>query len=398
MGGNGFALSLAFPSPRPRHVPADMTPLLKHHGSRLVGLGLLALAAACSGSSTQVVASSGTAGLLDPQTAKIELGRKLLFDDRLSRPRGMACATCHDPQLGWGDGRPQGKGIQDHTLSGDTDGDGLQDHDTHLAVAGNRFKTILTGRNTPTVYNSHVFPNLFWDGRAGDLAHQSVFPFEGFNEMNSSWDEHIIPLLESDEEYLALFQDAFGDQRVSRLRAGDALGAYEATISVFDTPYDAFLAGDLTALTPEADAGRQLFFGKAGCATCHPAPLLTNMGFANLGVPEAGINALYGNLDYGHGKRDDLTVFPHQPIDNTADYMKFKVPQLRMVALTGPYMHNGAMATLEEVVEFLDAGGGPDLSGHGTKDPAIVPLGLTAQEKSDLVAFLRDGLTGTPID
>ena len=367
-------------------------------------LGKVALAAlltglaACGGTTSAATSFPGAVVALDAQQAKIDLGRKLLFDGRLSRPAGIACATCHDPQLGWGDDRPQGKGIQDHTLSGDTDGDGKQDHDTHLAVAGNRYKTILTGRNTPTIYNSHVFPNLFWDGRAGGLAHQAMFPFEGFNEMNSSWVEHIIPVLEGDDLYPGMFQDAFGSSRISRMRAGEAIGAYEATISVFDTPFDAFLAGDTTALTPAAEAGRQLFFGKAGCVTCHPAPMLTNMGFANIGVPEAGINALYGNLDYGHGKRTDLTVFPHQPIDVPADYMKFKVPQLRMVALTGPYMHTGAFRTLEEVVEFMDQGGGADLSGTGSKDPAIVPLGLTAQEKSDLVAFLRDGLTGTPIE
>jgi cytochrome c peroxidase len=216
--------------------------------------------------------------------------------------------------------------------------------------------------------------------------------------MNSDWDDHIIPLLNADPDYPAMFQAAFGSARITRLRAGDAIGAYEATISVFDTPFDAYLAGDTTALSPAAEAGRALFFGKANCSTCHPAPLLTNLGVANLGVPEAGINALYGMLDYGHGKRTDLTQTPHVAIDVPSDYMKFKVPQLRMVADTGPYMHNGALETLEDVVEFFDAGGGPDLSGTGTKDPAIVPLGLTPQEKADLVAFLREGLTGTAID
>ena len=116
----------------------------------------------------------------DPQQSKIDLGRRLMFDGRLSRPSGVACGTCHDPLIGWGDGRPQGKGIQDHSLAGDTDGDGVVDHDSHLAVTGARFKTILTGRNTPTIYNSHLFPNLFWDGRAGGLGHQALFPVEGF--------------------------------------------------------------------------------------------------------------------------------------------------------------------------------------------------------------------------
>ena len=365
----------------------------------LATLGLLAIASCGGVAHTAAAASSGAkAPTADPQQAKVDLGRRLMFDQRLSNPRGVACGTCHDPMIGWGDGRPQGKGIQDHTLAGDTDGDGRPDHDSHLAVAGNRYKTVLTGRNTPTVYNAHVFPNLFWDGRAAGLGHQALFPVEGFNEMNSSWNDHVLPLIASDPEYPGMFLAAFGSTQATAVLAAQAIGAYEATISVFDTPYDAYLAGDLTALSPAALAGLNLFRGKAGCTGCHSEPMLTNFGFANLGVPEAGVNSLYGTHDFGLGKRTDLTQVPPVQHDDPTDYMKFKVPQLRMVALTGPYMHNGAVDTLEENVEFLDAGGGTDLSGTGTKDPAIVPLGLTSQEKSDLVAFLREGLTGNPID
>jgi len=334
----------------------------------------------------------------DPQQAKINLGRDLMFEAALSRPLGVSCGTCHDPLIGWGDGRPQGKGIQDHSLSGDTNGDGVSDHDSNLAVTGNRFKTILTGRNTPTIYNSHVFPNLFWDGRAGDLGHQAIFPVEGFNEMNSSWNDHVLPLLQADKVYKRKFKLAYGSSTITAALAAEAIGAYEATISVFDTPYDQYIAGDLTAMSTEAIAGLDLFRNKAGCVTCHAEPMLSNFGFANIGVPSAGTFALTGTLDFGHGRRTDLTQTPPVNIDIPADYMKFKVPQLRMVDLTGPYMHNGALQTLEDVVEFFDQGGGPDLSGRGTKDPAIVPLGLTSQEKADLVTFLREGLTGNPID
>jgi cytochrome c peroxidase len=334
----------------------------------------------------------------DAQQAKIDLGRTLMFDEALSVPQGVSCGTCHDPLIGWGDGRPQGKGVQDHSLAGDTDGDGIPDHDSNLAVTGNRFKTILTGRNTPTVYNSHVFPNLFWDGRAGDLGHQAMFPVEGFNEMNSSWNDHVLPLLQADKFYVRKFKLAYGPGAITAVLAAEAIGAYEATISVFDTPYDEYIAGDLAAMSAEAIAGLDLFRGKANCATCHAEPMLSNFGFANIGVPSAGTFALTGSLDFGHGKRTDLTQTPTVEIDTPADYMKFKVPQLRMVDLTGPYMHNGAIRTLEGVVDFFNQGGGPDLSGTGTKDPAIVPLGLTSQEKANLVTFLREGLTGNPID
>jgi cytochrome c peroxidase len=369
-------------------------------GLSATALFLTSLLHACGGAATPTAGQLADEPLLpvvDPLSAQIDLGRKLIFDDRLSRPRGISCGSCHDPFLGWGDGRPQGKGIQDNTLAGDTDGDGAVDHNIAVAVAGNRFKTVLTPRNTPTVYNSHLFPNLFWDGRAGDLVHQAQFPFEAGPEMNSSWDDHILPLLQSDPEYIEAFQAAFGTAP-DRQNAITAMGAYEATISVFDTPYDAWLAGDSAALSAEEQLGHDLFFGKAGCVQCHPAPLLTNFEFVNIGVPSAGEFALLGGVDLGRGQFTDLTQDPPVVIDNPSDYAKFKVPQLRMVAKTGPYMHNGAFETLEEVVDFYDAGGGPDLSGTGTKDVRIAPLGLTPSEKSALVAFLEKSLTGTEIN
>lgn len=360
--------------------------------------------AACGpqGSTSQTTTTSpppGGAPLpLDAQQAKVDLGRLLMFDGRMSRPRGIACGTCHDPMIGWGDGRPQGKGVQDHTLSGDTNGDGKPNHDTHLAIEGNFYKTILTDRNTPTIYNAHVFPNLFWDGRAGDLGHQAMFPVEGFNEMNSSWDDHVLPMIKKDARYNELFEAAFGVDQINAVNASIAIGEYEKTISVFDTPYDQYLAGDLTALTGDALAGLDLFRGKANCTACHSEPLLTNFGFENTGVPNSGPLAMIGQFDYGFGKRTDLTQVPAVTVDNPADYMKFKVAQLRMIDLTGPYMHNGVFDTLEEVVDFYDQGGGPDLSGTGTKAPGLAPLGLTAQEKTQLVTFLREGLTGTAIE
>ena len=368
--------------------------------SSAVTLGLLlagSIASCSQGSQSASSAPTVAFSVQDPMALTIDLGRQLLFDSRLSRPKGVSCGMCHDPFLGWGDGRPQGKGIQDNTLAGDTDGDGQVDHEPTIAVAGNRFKTILTPRNTPTIYNSHLFPNLFWDGRAGDLVHQAQFPFEAGAEMNSSWDDHILPLLQDDPEYLAAF-DAIWGELPTRARAIEAIGAFEATISVFDTPYDAFLAGDAGALSPDELAGHDLFFGKAGCAQCHPAPLLTDFSFVNTGVPSAGIHALEGTVDLGRGQFTDVTQDPPVEVDIPGDYAKFKVPQLRMVSQTGPYMHNGAFHSLEEVVEFYDQGGGPDLSGTGTKDTRVVPLGLTAVERAQLVAFLEGALTGTVID
>lgn len=333
----------------------------------------------------------------DPLEAQIRLGQLIFFDEHLSRPQGVSCGMCHNPSKGWGDKRPQGKGVQDHTLAGDVDGDGLQEHNDFLAVEGNFFKTVLTPRNSPSIYNSHIYPNIFWDGRAGDLVHQAKFPLEAEFEMNSSWADHALPIIAKNQTMRSLWRAAYGDNTVTVERAAQAMGAFEATISVMDTPYDAYIAGDLAAFTPDEQLGHDLFFGKAGCAQCHPGTLLSDLGFHNTGVPTAGEFALTGQVDLGRGQYTDLTQDPPIVIDDPSMYAAFKTPQLRMVGVTGPYMHNGAFETLEEVVEFYDQGGGPDLSGTGSKDPLIVPLGLTEPEKAALVAFLKTGLMGTEI-
>ncbi|MDF1800486.1 MAG: cytochrome c peroxidase [Planctomycetota bacterium] len=354
------------------------------------GLALSFLASCSSSSGSNTTAA-------DQQQALIELGHKLMFDEDLSRPAGVSCGMCHDPQRGWGDDRPQGKGVQDHTLNTAT---GAIPHDTTLAVSGNRFKTILTDRNTPTIYNSHLFPNNFWDGRAGDLMHQANFPVDGFNEMNAGWDDHVIPVLEADADYPDMFAAAFGDSTITQERTVTAIGAYEETISVFDTPYDQYVAGDTSALTAAQVNGMDLFFGAAGCATCHPAPMLTDLSFHNLGVPDVGQVVMAGGTDIGRGAGDDFTPLPINPAtsspDPDQDY-KFKTPQLRMVKVTGPYFHNGAFADLRDAIEFIAEGGGTDLSTNGTKAPEIVDLGLTSGQLDDLVDFVQNGLMGTEI-
>ena len=351
---------------------------------------VLTLLAGCS-------SSDGNTTGADQQQALIELGFKLMFDEELSRPAGVSCGMCHDPQRGWGDDRPQGKGVQDHSKDTFT---GTIPHDTHLAVEGNRFKTILTGRNTPTIYNSHIFPQQFWDGRAGDLVHQANFPFGGADEMNSDWDAHIIPLLEADTDYVDMFSSAFGDGAVTQQRTVEAIAAFEETISVFDTPYDKFLAGDTAALTSDQQAGMDLFFGKANCAACHPAPLLTDLSFHNLGVPDAGQIALTGGTDLGRGAGQDWLPAPAGPTTatpNPDDDYKFKTPQLRMVKITGPYFHNGSFRDLRAAIAFIATGGGTDLSTNGTKAPEIVDVGLTPTELDQLVDFVENGLMGTEI-
>lgn len=370
---------------------------------RPAALVILAALTACADGSFQASEANDVPGVAfaltpgDPLEAQRVLGQRLFFDEHLSIPQGVSCGMCHNPSRGWGDGRPQGKGVQDHTLAGDVTGDGVEDHESTLAVEGNFFKTILTPRNTPTIYNSSLFPNTFWDGRAGELIHQARFPLEEAFEMNSSWAEHALPTISEDPISMELWRTAYGDDLLTVDRAAEAIGVYEASISAFDTPYDAFLAGDANAFTAEEQAGHDLFFGKAGCAACHPGPLLTDFAFHNTGMPTAGENLLAGQVDLGRGKFTDLTQDPPVVVEDPTQYAAFRTPQLRMLAVTAPYMHNGVLASLEEVVEFYDQGGGPDQSGTGTKSPLIQPLGLTESERAALVAFLETGLMGTEI-
>ncbi|MEO0652706.1 MAG: cytochrome-c peroxidase, partial [Planctomycetota bacterium] len=227
---------------------------------------LVAIAAltACSDGSFQASTNNGetlvafalTPG--DPLEAQRVLGMRLFFDEHLSVPQGVSCGMCHNPARGWGDGRPQGKGVQDHSLAGDVTGDGVQDHESTLAVQGNFFKTILTPRNTPTIYNASLFPETFWDGRAGELTHQARFPLEEAFEMNSSWADHALPTIAQDAISMELWRTAYGDDVLTVDRAAEAIGVYEASISAFDTPYDAFLAGDTNAFTPEEQLGHDL--------------------------------------------------------------------------------------------------------------------------------------------
>ncbi|MEO0649476.1 MAG: cytochrome c peroxidase, partial [Planctomycetota bacterium] len=201
--------------------------------------------------------------------------------------------------------------------------------------------------------------------------------------------------------YGARLVDAFDDldhpSDATIVHVAEALAAFiDAEWRSYDSRYDLWLAGE-ARLSSAEHRGRRLFFGKAGCATCHPGPLLTDFDFHNTGLPTAGEFALSNQVDLGRGNFKDLTQDPPVVVDDPTKYATFRTPQLRMLAVTGPYMHNGAFESLEDVVEFYDQGGGPDLSGTGTKSASIQPLGLTESEKSALVAFLETGLMGTEI-
>jgi cytochrome c peroxidase len=251
----------------------------------------------------------------------VQLGRSLFFDKRLSRDNTISCATCHDPKLAFADMRTLAVGVDGRT--------------------GNR--------RVPRIVNRAYGKTFFWDGRVATLEEQVMMPIVNPNEMD-------LPLSEAPARV--------GVDLASLQRA---LANYVRTILSGDSPYDRYIQGDRDALTAEQKTGLQLFRGKAGCGSCHLGPNLTDERFHNTGIGGAG--------DIGH------FAVSKSPPDRGA----FKTPSLREVARTPPYMHDGSLATLAEVVDYYDKGGraNPNL------DPEIRRLQLTAAEKKALLALLE---------
>ncbi len=277
----------------------------------------------------------------NPMTpAKVALGRLLYFDKRLSKDATVSCATCHDPNKGWTDQAPVSTGIRGQ-------------HGT---------------RNAPTVLNAAYSDYQFWDGRAASLEEQAAGPIGNPVEMGFNA-RGVEARLSKIEGYRPLFAAAFGDKKVTLERVVKAIASFERTAITGDSPYDRYEAGDRTALSADQQAGMALFFGKANCSVCHTGPNFTDGDFHNIGVGMAA-------------KRPDLGRYEQTKLER--DRGAFKTPTLRNLADTFPYMHDGSVKTLAEVVDFYDKGGekNPWLSSD------IHPLGLTAREKRQLVAFL----------
>ncbi|HLJ89418.1 MAG TPA: cytochrome c peroxidase [Candidatus Angelobacter sp.] len=272
--------------------------------------------------------------------SKIELGKKLFFDTRLSADGTVACATCHDPK---------------HSFS--------NSHALSVGVFGR-----LTQRHAPALLGRGFGNSEFWDGRAGTLEEQVVQPILNRNEMDNSVASVLERLnhLNGDTSYRGLTQD-------SLVRA---LASYVRTLRSEDSPYDRFLSGRPHGLSEFERQGLLLFRDKARCYICHSGGQLTDEGYHNTGVAwvdgtlrDEGRAAITGK-NYHKGA--------------------FKTPTLREVGKRGPFMHDGSLATLEDVVEFYDRGG----NANPHLDENIVPLHLSREEKASLVAFLRKGLSG----
>lgn len=276
--------------------------------------------------------------------AKVDLGRQLYFEPRLSRDNTVSCASCHDPQRGWSNGEAFATGVRGQK----------------------------GGRSAPTIINAAYHPLQFWDGRAKGLEGQALGPIQNPIEMDLSLDE-MIDRLRGIPGYLKQFQSIFPDG-LTTTNVARALASFERTILSGNAPYDQFKAGDTTALSEEAQVGRKIFFGKANCSACHAGPNFSDAGFHNLGV---GINA--EKPDIGRVAVSKLL----------GDRGAFKTPTLREIAKTAPYMHDGRFASLAEVIEFYVKGATP----NPQLDEEIFSLKLTAAEKKALKTFLVEGLS-----
>jgi len=275
---------------------------------------------------------------------KIELGRRLFFETALSSDRTVSCASCHDPNRGWSNGAQFATGI-----------DGL-----------------VGGRNSPTIINAAYHRFQFWDGRSGSLEEQALGPIQNPIEMNLTLDEAVARLNEI-EDYRERFREVF-DTEIDAAGIGKALAAFERTVVSGNAPYDRFKAGDTSALSEAAQRGMKLFFGKANCSACHAGANFTDNAFHNLGV---GID--HSEPDLGR----------HVVSGLLGDRGGFKTPTLREIARTAPYMHDGSLSTLDEIVAYYNRGGTP----NPQLDEELFQLELTAEQLSDLVTFLEEGLT-----
>ncbi len=302
---------------------------------------------------------------------KVELGKKLFWDARLSGDGSTPCVVCHLPQLGWGAGTDISRG----------------------------YPGTKHWRHSQTIYNSAYYNKLFFDGSVTSLEAQAPAAAEG--SVAGNGDTAMMEMrLRFIPEYVEAFREVYGALWPRMTQAYGAIAAYQRTIvsDAEKVPFDRWKNGDEKAMSAEAARGYELFNGKAACIQCHNGPLASDQRFYATGTPpnpafendvllqvthrwqqyQKGVpEAVYRNADRDHG----LFYITANP----ADKGKFRTPSLRELKYTGPYMHDGVFKTLAEVVDFYDAGGGE----HENKTDKLRPLSLSDQDKTDLLAFLE---------
>jgi cytochrome c peroxidase len=309
--------------------------------------------------------------------AKVALGKLLFFDPRLGGDASISCASCHDPSQGWGWAEDISRG----------------------------YPGTVHWRNSQTVINSGYYPSLFWAHSVTSLEAQAPSAAKGGVAGNGE-NDIMTARLALIPEYKKRFNEVFGDEFPKIKNAWRAIAAFERTLNHSNTPLDQYLRGDAKALSEEQLRGKALFEGKAGCIQCHNGALASNMEFYNIGVPPArrweedGLAQITFRFElYAKGSNEEL--YRTAKADpgayfrgkNAWDKGKFRTAPLRYTLYSAPYMHNGAFYTLEEVVDFYNKGGFDEenrtTGWPKTKSDKIKPLGLSDDEKTDLVAFLE---------
>ncbi len=344
----------------------------------VVGIALLGGAGLLAFGQAQEAPFEVPLGLIEPEVPpdnpltapKIDLGRELYFDARLSVDNKVSCSTCHDPNLNFADGKPLAEGIEGRKGP----------------------------RNSPTVLNSALYLEQFWDGRAPTLEEQAKGPLINPVEMAMPSHEAVEEKVRGIAEYPPKFAEAFGEDEITIDHIVMAIASFERTLLAANSPFDRFMyGGEKNALSEAAKRGLDLYEGKARCKTCHEFlssfALFTDDKYHNIGVgmDDPAILEIARRAERG----EDVTAAADEAqlkelgrylvTKQAKDIGAFKTPSLRNVELTAPYMHDGSVATLEEAVELYNKGGqaNPFLSGE------IRRLNLTDQEKADLVEFMK---------
>jgi cytochrome c peroxidase len=291
----------------------------------------------------------------------VALGKLLFFDPRLSGSNQISCATCHEPELGWSNGRTTGIG-HDHR-------------------SGNR--------NVPSLFNIGHFKEFFWDGRSPSLEKQVMAPLSNeleMHELPGALEEELlrIPLYRNE------FKKVFGTSTIHLDQITQAIAAFEKSITSKKSAFDLFLEGRFSAMSDEQVLGLHVFRTKAGCMNCHHGALFTDQKFHNIG------------LSYYGRKFEDLGRY--QVTGEKEDVGKFRTPSLRDVMLTRPWMHNGLFDDMEGIINLYNAGGARPQPREDQKNdtlfpttsPLLKPLGLSLEEKKALVAFMEAISSKTP--
>ncbi len=277
--------------------------------------------------------------------ARVELGKMLYFDNRLSGDGNMSCATCHNPMYGWSDGLPTAKGVESKVL----------------------------GRASPTVINTAYNSIQMWDGRKASLEEQVMEPMEATLEMNIDIDL-LFKWLQSNPGYIDAFEKAYPGKGINTDTVSKAIASFERSIISNNSPFDSWVKGDKNAMSQQQIRGFKLFVDdqKAACAACHSAPNFTDNGFHNIGLASFDI------------AEPDVGRFAQRPLK----LMKgaFKTPTLRDITLTAPYFHDGSATTLREVVDHYSKGGVVKTNLSPNFKDGLV---LSEHDKADLVAFMQ---------